>query len=467
MKDPGIPEIDEILQRIREEVEKRKSLSDHETDRKSWPATAEPFLAQGYGTKRILDEILWKYGRKYSGIIKKIPIVRKIAEQEYFRLACGKDHRGSAETFRQLNTTAPDFLPTHLDYHAFLRRTRQEGPKGRIKLFIFKAFGFFAWWQAQINRALYQKITNMRYAIDNDNLLLNQKSEALARDIIEGNRSTEQRFEEMEQRMKEILIQIRDHELNILDQKGRLALLLDEMSKRLPQSTQLMAAMLKDDNGMSDSVYAAFEDRFRGTRQDIREKLKVYLPYIEQAGAGIKDFTVLDVGCGRGEWLELLKERSFIARGVDKNKVMVSRCKELGLDATEADVITYLRSQLSNSLGAVTGFHIIEHLQPVTMIALFDESLRVLRSGGIIIFETPNPENLIVGACNFYYDLTHVRPLPPESIEFIAEQRGFTDIKILRLHKLEEPDYVGRKFVDNALSRLSMEQDYSILARKP
>ena len=457
------------MQRIREEVEKRKRLSHRETDQKSWLTTAEPFLTEGYNTKRILDEILWKYGRKYSRIIKKIPILRKIAEQEYFRLTCGKHHQGSAETCRQLNNMVPDFLSTHLDYHAFLKRTKQEGPKGRIKLFIFKVFGFFAWWQAQINRALYEKITNMRYAIDNDNLLLNQKAEVLAQEIIEGNKSTKQRFEEIKLQIKEILMQIRDHELNILDQEGRLALLLGETSRRLPEpiSTRQIVTKLKDDDRMPDSMYAAFEDRFRGTRQDIKEKIKVYLPYIEQASAGIKDFTVLDVGCGRGEWLELLKERNFIATGVDKNRVMVNRCKELGLDAAEADVIKYLKGQRSNSLGAVTGFHIIEHLQLATMIALFDESLRVLMPGGIIIFETPNPENLIVGACNFYYDLTHIRPLPPESIKFIAEQRGFVDIKILRLHQLEEPHYIGQKFVDNALYRLNMEQDYSILARKP
>src|SRR4030043_2272533 len=152
---------------------------------------------------------------------------------------------------------------------------------------------------------------------------------------------------------------------------------------------------------------------------------------------GTRNFPILDLGCGRGEWLELLKENGYIAKGVDFNRVMVRQCQELGLDVTESDMIEYLRNQQPNSFGALTGFHILEHLSFKAVISLFDEALRVLKSGGMVIFETPNPENLIVAACNFYFDPTHRNPLPPRLLNFLIVSRGFEKTGIIRLHPYE------------------------------
>lgn len=220
---------------------------------------------------------------------------------------------------------------------------------------------------------------------------------------------------------------------------------------------------------MPEGFYVAFEDRFRGTRDDIKARTEVYLPLLHDAGAGSAEAPVLDIGCGRGEWLELLQERGLHASGVDVNDVAVAGCTARGLAVLAGDGIEHLRRLAPDSLGAVSAIHVIEHLPFARLLALFDEVRRVLRPGGIAIFETPNPENLIVGACNFYYDPTHQRPLPPEPFRFILEARGFTRVEIMRLHPdASVPDLgaLPRALADTIAQRLFGPQDYALIGFK-
>jgi len=217
----------------------------------------------------------------------------------------------------------------------------------------------------------------------------------------------------------------------------------------------------------ADTFYTEFERAFRGSRDDILDRLKVYLPYLEPL-KGDATARIVDVGCGRGEWLELLGSEGFKALGVDMNAAMVSACREHGLAAECEDAIAYLRRQPEGSVAAVTGFHIIEHLPFETLVALFDAALHALRKDGLIIFETPNPENLMVGACNFYTDPTHLHPVVPAVAEFMARQRGFARAELLRLHpypanlQLIEDSDVARR-VNQALYG---PQDYAVIAWK-
>ncbi|MDQ6619132.1 MAG: DUF4214 domain-containing protein [Pseudomonadota bacterium] len=218
-----------------------------------------------------------------------------------------------------------------------------------------------------------------------------------------------------------------------------------------------------------DSFYAAFEDRFRGSREEIRERMEIYLPIVREAGAGTAGAPVLDIGCGRGEWLQLLSEHGLAASGIDLNAIMIERCRQLGLDVQDADAIDYLRQVESQSLGAVTGMHIIEHLPFTQLLLLIDESLRVLKPGGVAAFETPNPENITVGACNFYFDPTHLRPLPPEMMRYVLQARGFGRTEILRLHpypaeaQLAEGDIAVRAKLNEVLYG---PQDYAVIGYK-
>jgi SAM-dependent methyltransferase len=262
--------------------------------------------------------------------------------------------------------------------------------------------------------------------------------------------------------------QINDQKLTILAEQRRVTILLDEARKRLPQpfSARQLETILTEEEHVLDAMYLTFEDKFRGSREDIKERLKTYLPYIEHAVEKNKNAPLLDIGCGRGEWLELLKGKGYKAQGIDLNRVMIRQCTDLGLDVREAEVISFLRKQDANTFGAITGFHIIEHLPLKSLVNLFDEALRVLAPGGLVIFETPNPENIIVGSCNFYIDPTHRNPLPPDPVKFIAEQRGFARAEILRLHKYKEMEPTGRELIDDVIRRFTMEQDYSVIGYK-
>lgn len=217
----------------------------------------------------------------------------------------------------------------------------------------------------------------------------------------------------------------------------------------------------------TDSFYIDFEDAFRGTREDITERLKVYLPYFDKF-IGDPNAQVVDCGCGRGEWLALLGEQGIKVTGIDLNRAMVDTCQALGLQAKCMDAIQYLSRQPEGSLAAVTGFHIIEHLPFNTLLALFDAALRALRPDGMVIFETPNPENLVVGACNFYSDPTHLNPIVPTVAEFMARQRGFAHAELLRLHpypdshRLVEDSEIAKRF-NNAMYG---PQDFAVLAWK-
>ncbi len=216
-----------------------------------------------------------------------------------------------------------------------------------------------------------------------------------------------------------------------------------------------------------DDFFKEFENNFRGSKEEIKRRLKVYLPYLESAQIG-SGSQVIDVGCGRGEWLELLAESNIPALGIDLNLAKVEDCIAQGLAAKAGDAITFLQQQEPGSIAAVTGFHLIEHLPFEVMLALFDAALKALRPGGLVIFETPNPENLLVGACNFYFDPTHLHPIVPTVAQFIAQQRGFSEAEILRLNPYPEDHHMGGNGdADKAINRYFFgPQDYALIARK-
>jgi O-antigen chain-terminating methyltransferase len=213
---------------------------------------------------------------------------------------------------------------------------------------------------------------------------------------------------------------------DLIQQKRLITMFLAEARKRLPEpfSQENLQTFINEEQHFLDAFYVEFEDKFRGSQQDIFNSFKVYLPLIQEAKVGTPESPILDVGCGRGEWLELLRDSGYTAKGLDINRVMLEQCRYKGLEVQEADVIGYLRTLPDESLGAITGFHIIEHLPFETLINLFDESVRVLQPNGLVIFETPNTRNILVGSGDFYRDPTHKNPIHPDTLSFIAGARG-------------------------------------------
>jgi SAM-dependent methyltransferase len=266
--------------------------------------------------------------------------------------------------------------------------------------------------------------------------------------------------------------QTQDIKCNLLDQDRRLGFLLEEARKHLPEpiSHEQIEPMLTEAEHRFDAMYASFEDRFRGTREDIKQRQSIYLPIVLEAKAGTKDAPILDLGCGRGEWLEFLHHEGRIARGVDINRVFLAGCRELELDVVEQDAVEYLRTLKPKSVGAVTAFHLIEHLPLKTLVALIDESLRVLKPGGLVILETPNPENVLVGSLDFYFDPTHRNPLPGPLTQFLLEARGFSSTRFMPLHPCESSDRLteGSPQMQRVFNQFFFgPQDYAVVAYKP
>jgi O-antigen chain-terminating methyltransferase len=223
----------------------------------------------------------------------------------------------------------------------------------------------------------------------------------------------------------------------------------------------------RDRYKIPDNWYVSYENKFRGSREEIKERQKVFLPYIKEVGTGSGEYPVLDLGCGRGEWLELLRENGLKGVGVDNNRMMLSICQEKKLDVIEHDCVKFLSQQKSNSLGAITGFHILEHLPIDELNNLLLETVRVLKTGGVAIFETPNPQNILVASYSFYMDPTHRKPLPSPLLEFLAEECGLKNIEILNIHPLPaESRLPGTDVSKRFNEHFYGPQDYAIIGYK-
>jgi len=285
--------------------------------------------------------------------------------------------------------------------------------------------------------------------------------------IHEATRGFQESLERVNTELADVIRKARDSKFNILAQQRRLDDLFQQGQIPRAEATRQVQSKRTDEDHVLDAMYVAFEDRFRGTREDIKERQSIYLPYVEKVQQTTAGGVILDAGCGRGEWLELLAKEGYSAKGVDLNRMMVTQSRELSLDVEEGDVFDHFSDMAPDNLSVVTGFHIVEHLPLKTMIALFDQAYRVLKPGGMVIFETPNPENIIVGSCSFYYDPTHRNPIPPEALSFLLEARGYQNIEIVRLHEnVEYADLKETNISEKITSRFWGPQDYAVIGYK-
>lgn len=241
----------------------------------------------------------------------------------------------------------------------------------------------------------------------------------------------------------------------------------------------------KDDKKVSDaSVYSTvkegstidyflFEQKFRGSENEVKENQRVYLKYFSPGDK------VLDIGCGRGEFLELLKEKGVEAKGVDFDEDFVEYCRDKGLDVEKADALMYLREIEDNSLDGIFMSHLVEHLKFEDMYTLLELSYKKLKEDSLLIIETPNPQTLAIFTNAFYVDPTHIKPVHPKTLEFLLDNIGFRGIEITHYEysrvKYNIPLLVGEKihnladFNDgiNVLNDVLFGyQDYTVIARK-
>lgn len=170
--------------------------------------------------------------------------------------------------------------------------------------------------------------------------------------------------------------------------------------------------------------YLRFAERFRGSPEYVAAGLPFYLPYFQGRQ------NVVDLGCGRGEFLAFLREHGVAARGVDSDPASVRLCRGQGLAAEEADLFAWLADQPDASLDGVFCSQVVEHLPPARVPELVALAARKLAAGGVMAFETPNPECLAIFATHFYLDPTHTRPVPSSLLHFYFEESGLGGVEI-------------------------------------
>ena len=218
--------------------------------------------------------------------------------------------------------------------------------------------------------------------------------------------------------------------------------------------------------------YVGFEDRFRGSREEIRSRLEAYLPIF----AGATD--VLDIGCGRGEFLNLLREHGIGGRGLDLNHEMVEVCRAQGLEAAEGDALGYLRSLPDQSLGGLFAAQVAEHLEPDYLLELLEEAFVKLRPGSAIVLETINPAGWFAFFSSYIRDITHVRPLHPDTLSYLLTAHGFQEVTVRYSAPYPERDKLvrvtGEGVVEDAINAnadklnalLFTDMDYAAIGRR-
>lgn len=259
---------------------------------------------------------------------------------------------------------------------------------------------------------------------------------------------------------------------SVLPKMAALELAFDRAPRS--SSTTSTAALPEPPKPDLHAFYVALADTFRGPEAEVRDRVRGYLPDLQP----VRNLgPVLDVGCGRGEMLDILQEADIEAYGIDSNPLCVDDCRKRGLSAEVVDARQHLTSLDPSSLAAVTAIHVVEHLSIEELVDFVDLAMMALKPGGKLILETPNPENIIVSSLYFYLDPTHRHPIPPALLQFILASRGIVDLEIRRLVRentevsdpTEGEPWFGdvKPVIDAVNDRFSGPPDYAVIARRP
>jgi O-antigen chain-terminating methyltransferase len=235
-------------------------------------------------------------------------------------------------------------------------------------------------------------------------------------------------------------------------------------------------SLAQDREALLDYDYYRFEDLYR-PEEEVREGQLIYLPFFQGQE------NILDLGCGKGEFLELLRDEGIEAYGVDLNEQMVRICQEKELRIVQEDALQHLVGLPEDSLGGLFAAHLVEHLSPAALVELVQLAHEKLRPGSHLVFETPNPLCIWALVNYFYLDMSHIKPIHPQALTFLLEMHGFRDVEVRYLHPVPEgvrmvllPDATDTPWQEmTTLFNANLERlndllyghaDYAIIARK-
>jgi len=230
---------------------------------------------------------------------------------------------------------------------------------------------------------------------------------------------------------------------------------------------------IKSDKAVMDKFYMHYNERLMpDSREAVKGRASIYLKKLSDwCGDREKlNMNIVDLGCGECEWVELLCENGYPAKGVDSNSEVVRKVKRTlpNIHIIEDNAFDYLRKQPDNSLDLITSFHMVEHMDITSILELLKECKRALNKGGMLIVETPNPQNILVATYYFYLDPTHIKPIPQELMEYLISEAGLKFQERVLLYPLNfcPYEYKEEDPIKDIVFRFNMEQAYSVLAVK-
>lgn len=346
--------------------------------------------------------------------------------------------------------------------------------------------------QNRFHVSVTQSLNEMNNVIEGNNEVSVRNNEVSVRNTLELQSSLQKQqkdYEELERKVKaqEHLIAILEEDLaKLTDWKQVEALKINKLKQQMEGTAPTVRTQTATDDKevglptpkvVRDTYelidYIDFENHFRGSQESIRKSQEIYVPYFEGKE------NVLDMGCGRGEFLTLLRENDIPAKGVDLYEEFVDLCVDKGLRAECGDAIACLRAQENDSLGGVFAAQLVEHLSPEQVNTICSVAYEKLKKGSCIILETPNPRCLSIYSNAFYIDPTHIKPVHPETLKYYMQQAGFSDIEIVftessridyRLPLLNAENVSNLAEFNDGMALLTEmlfgSQDYAIIARK-
>jgi SAM-dependent methyltransferase len=278
-------------------------------------------------------------------------------------------------------------------------------------------------------------------------------------------------FKSMEWRVDKLAASYED--MNLLMKKfillkEKLDRLLGVLEKKELPTRQEVQEILQP---LKDWQYAGFENRYRGSEEEVKKQQSLYLSYFQKNGK------VLDLGCGRGEFLEILRDNGIESRGIEINEQMVDICHDKGLDCQKGDILETLVQAEDNSLGGIFSSQVIEHLPAPYLKRLIELAYFKLRPRSHIVLETLNPSSVFTLVQIYFLDLTHQVPIHPQALKFLLESSGFEDIKIQYSAPLEQEQLqalpgadeittIMNRNIDNLNRLLYASPNYAAIAMK-